>query len=468
MRMGCDWRSVLNIMIKKGLFRWLKLLIGLIAIVTISLLIHMNVQYNLTGYMPYSISSTFENIKGVYRGSSQDWSNNGTRTHHRIENRLIGFNKGVRTVTNRNVDQRVPNDTIKDILWFNKPPWYDIRQQNRFLRTNCTYLNCRMSTDVTNLQKYSAIIYALTESASHVPPISHKDRNPDQMWIFFYSESPVYQGKLAFRHTNWRNTMNWSMSYNIDADIFRPYGYLIENKEIKHTNYSAIYHRKSTLVSWAVSHCDAQSKRDQYVSELVSNGIEVDIFGTCGNMPYHDHQDLRNLLNTKYKFYLSFENSFCEDYFTEKFINFYNLDIILIVRGGLNYDKYLPNDTFINTAHFSSAKELSDYIVKVGSSEELYTSYLRKKSRYIAKHVYEMPQTSCMLCEKLNNLNEYRKTYIDHVTYVHDRKCWTPNDITEPTFHWLAIVLVLLFVFCFILFLWKCKPWSFLARLFSF
>ena len=423
----------------------------------------MNVQYNLTGYdyMPYSLSSAFENIKDSYYGTAGI----GQTTSKRIENRLVGFSQGIRTIPNKDAYQKPPNyNTTKDILWFNKPPWMNISQQNKFLRNNCTYLNCQMSTNKTNLQKYSAIIYALTENAIYLPPISRRDRNPDQMWIFFYSESPINQGRLELRHKNWRNTMNWSMSYNMDADIFRPYGYLIQNTKIINSNYSAIFHRKTKQVAWAVSHCDAPSRRDEYVAELVRHGIQVDIFGKCGNMPYHDGTKLKQLISGQYKFFLSFENSFCKDYFTEKFINYYNLDVILIVRGGLDYDKYLPNNTFINTAHFSSAKHLADYIVNVASTEHVYTGYLQRKSRYTARHVYEMPQTPCMLCEKLNKLNENRKTYTDHVTYVHDRKCWSPNDVTKPDIDWLKIMLMLVMVFCLSLLLWKCKSLKFFHK----
>ena len=60
--------------------------------------------------------------------------------------------------------------------------------------------------------------------------------------------------------------------------------------------------------------------RLQYAQEL-GQYIGVDIFGACGTMKCSRSQSENcfDLLKTKYKFYLAFENSNCQDYITEKF-----------------------------------------------------------------------------------------------------------------------------------------------------
>ncbi|XP_045215431.2 alpha-(1,3)-fucosyltransferase C-like [Mercenaria mercenaria] len=306
----------------------------------------------------------------------------------------------------------------------------------------------------------------MTERLSYVPPLSREERNPEQVWIFFYSESPVHHFRIAYRHDNWRNTMNWSMSYNMDADVFCPHGVLESKKEIIESNYSTIFNRKTKLVAWAVSHCGARSKRDEFVSELSSYGIQIYIFGKCGDNSFYSSSELKTIISRYYKFYLSFENSLCKDYITEKFFAYYDLDVVLIVRGGLDYDRYLPIETFINTAHFNSAEKLANYIHSVGSSEEAYVSYLRQKDRYTAKHIYQIPLTPCTICEKLNRLNESRKTFEDHVSYIHQKTCWNPIDITPKSLTWLkfAPIVLLIFSICLFLIVWKCSNLTLLHK----
>ncbi|XP_045189208.2 3-galactosyl-N-acetylglucosaminide 4-alpha-L-fucosyltransferase FUT3-like [Mercenaria mercenaria] len=434
-------------MTNRKVFIWFRIFGGIIAMVTVYILMFVNIQLDLTGYVPAPISYTFENMKDLFRRSS-NITTGRTKTTNSMILTATDFYDGVKPDREQsfNASSSKHNNSWKYILWYNPPDWMNIEHENNMLTSLCAFDNCRMSTNQTDIQKYSAIIFSFRERLTHVPPISRKDRNPDQVWIFFYSESPVHHGKVAYRHENWRDTMNWSMGYNLDADIFRPYGVLEMKKEILERNYSAIFHRKTKLVAWAVSHCGAPSKRDDFVTELASYGVQIDIFGKCKDNKFKTHEELFKNISRNYKFYLSFENSLCKDYVTEKFFSYYNLDVVLIVRGGLDYDKYLPNDTFINTAHFNSAKELASYILRVGSSEESYTNYFRQKDRYTAKHVFQIPLTTCSLCKKLNNLNESRKSYGDHVSYMHENTCWNPTDISQTTLSLSKIVPFILLI----------------------
>ena len=118
------------------------------------------------------------------------------------------------------------------------------------------------------------------------------------------------------------------------------------------------------------------------------------------------------MISTKYKFYLSFENSSCSDYITEKLFRYFNLDVVLVVRGGADYKKLLPGDIYINTANFDSVAELVGYLKHVGSNETLYTAYLRRKVMYETVPLIEtMCLSFCALCRKLNNIDAYRKVY---------------------------------------------------------
>lgn len=78
---------------------------------------------------------------------------------------------------------------------------------------------------------------------------------------------------------------------------------------------------KSKLVTWFVSNCQAKSGRLKYVEEL-SRHIGVDVYGECGTFRCKRSEScFSDVVEPNYFFYLSFENSFCDDYVTEKLMN---------------------------------------------------------------------------------------------------------------------------------------------------
>ena len=160
------------------------------------------------------------------------------------------------------------------------------------------------------------------------------------------------------------------------------------------------------------------------MEKLKKHGLPVDIYGRCGKLLTTDPEEM---ISGEYKFYLSFENSMCEDYVTEKFFKYFRYDTILVVRGGADYKKLLPKHTFIDTADFKSFKSLVSYLSLVGNNETLYTTYLRNKARYTSTDWKDNNQPFCALCTKLNNADIYKKTYTQIPQNLH--KCYTPGDI---------------------------------------
>ena len=65
------------------------------------------------------------------------------------------------------------------------------------------------------------------------------------------------------------------------------------------------------------------------------------------------------MLESKYKFYLSFENAVCKDYVTEKFFKVLNYDIVPVVLGGADYSKLAPEKSYIDARDFKSIADLA-------------------------------------------------------------------------------------------------------------
>ena len=191
-------------------------------------------------------------------------------------------------------------------------------------------------------------------------------------------------------------------------------------------DYDAIYRKKTKFAFWLVSNCGRSvfSQRDQYVNEL-RKYIPVDVFGACGTPIGRNKRDLE-VLFTQYKFYFAFENSFCHDYITEKFFERFSENVVLVVRGGFDYERHLPGDTFINAGKFTNASSLAQELIRINQSEQLYTRYLRRKDKYTSKGTLNW---QCQMYAKLNDQERYQNVYESFVSFWNADVCWAPSDL---------------------------------------
>ena len=86
--------------------------------------------------------------------------------------------------------------------------------------------------------------------------------------------------------------------------------------------------------------------------------------------------------NTRYKYYLSFENSVCLGYVSEKVRKAYIAHSVPIVLGGADYDSILPPHSYINAMEFGSPKDLAEYLKYLDQNEEKYLEYFWWRKHY--------------------------------------------------------------------------------------
>ena len=195
--------------------------------------------------------------------------------------------------------------------------------------------------------------------------------------------------------------MNATLTYRSDSEMYHPYDIIKRRTNITGTEYIPTTHwqNKTGSVVWLVSDCTTKSKRETIVKELAKY-IDVDVFGRCTNKRCNDtstkcvERYARN-----YKFYLSFENSMCKDYVTEKLFNALRAEIIPVVFGGANYAHYAPNGSYINVMDFKSPRELARFLQNLGTHERNYYRYFHWKTEYEFNHKYIK---FCQICEALN------------------------------------------------------------------
>lgn len=76
----------------------------------------------------------------------------------------------------------------------------------------------------------------------------------------------------------------------------------------------------------------------------------MDIYGGCGpfKCPRARTEECWKKIEAEYKFYLSFENSICLDYVTEKFFFAMNHTVVPVTLGGTNYTSIAPTHSHID------------------------------------------------------------------------------------------------------------------------
>lgn len=313
------------------------------------------------------------------------------------------------------------------IAWPNAPHWIVRRNNANF---TCEYSNCYTSEGTHDIESAVALVFvpSLSNMGSK-PPISPEKRNPNQVWVFYSLEPPMNFYYSDYLSSDWLNTMNWSMTYRLNSDIFAPYGTLKSRADPPKKNYGEIFDKKTKMAVGLVSHCNAESQRDLYMKQLIRSGLDVDIFGQCGSNLFGGN--IFELV-ANYKFILAFENCLCEDYITEKVFERYNMDVILVVRGGADYKKLLPQGTYINTADFKNTSHLTEFLKNTGGDKDLYINYLTRKDKYIAYneddfgHIFAL----CELCRKLNHIQKYRNMHVNMKDFfLNKSQCIVPKDI---------------------------------------
>lgn len=316
---------------------------------------------------------------------------------------------------------------LKNILLWNSPHRIEAAVfgtgHKAFLNAKCPVSDCKIVANSTlfwknmvhsnfkMLAKFDAVLFNIHELwLSSLPPQSYR-RPQHQRYVLLTQESP--QTMKKFHPENYSDFFNWTMSYRSDSDIQLPYGRIYAKQHILNTPDNNFYRRnlnKTKLVAWMVSHCKTPSKREGYVRELQKH-IQVDIYGDCGSFQCAKNEshwlsqpECYLQLASTYKFYISFENSICSEYVTEKFFNILLHDMVPIVLGGANYTQIAPRNSYIDARQFDSPAKLATYLKLLDVDNDLYERYFDWKSEFIVETgIEKMARYAfCDLCAKLH------------------------------------------------------------------
>lgn len=275
------------------------------------------------------------------------------------------------TVIRSNNNQSNASLELKYILlWTNEtePIKSNLREGNiSFRNRKCPFTNCYMTSNrqfFGDVADFDVILFngrELPENISLLP----QSRSPNQKYIYANMESSA---NFPVCNQIYKSYFNWTWTYKLDSDEIFGYmsirdkeGNVIGPKEEMHwmkvetmmpinDTLKEKLSMKKIAAAWFVSHCGARSGRDliakQLQAELARYDMQVDIFGRCGTKecPRGSMKECLRLVETDYYFYLSFENSFADDYVTEKLLNGLNHYAVPVVLGGANYTRFVDRN----------------------------------------------------------------------------------------------------------------------------
>lgn len=270
---------------------------------------------------------------------------------------------------NRKVDAETENTTkLKYILLWtlakNVPFVFMGKGQKGFIDRKCPYTNCFITDDRKyfggDITKFDVIAFAGPEVIRMAEDKLPKERSSHQKYAFASIESSDYYPVCSNKFDGF---FNWTWTFRLDSEV--RWGYMVvrdrDNRPIgpqKNMNWIRFedmdpvsdslkeeLSSKTKAAAWFVSNCSSRSKREQFVKDLQNRlkqyDLTVDVYGKCGPLKCSrgDEAACFNLIKEKYYFYLSFENSYSEDYATEKLLNAVQNYAVPIVYGAANYTR---------------------------------------------------------------------------------------------------------------------------------
>jgi len=251
-------------------------------------------------------------------------------------------------------------------------------------------------------------------------------RYPWQRYVFHLVESPHHTGVDLSTVPNF---FNWTMTYRRDSDIYNPYGNIVANEgSLNFVKLFAVAAQKSKMAAWIVSNCHTPSKRDVIVNSLAKH-IQVDIYGHCGRLRCPNNSEEFHscdaILQRDYFFYLSFENSNCLDYVTEKFFERVKLLLVPIVLVRYNYDRIAPPKSFIAVDDFGSIEDLANYLTFLSNNITAYMEYFNWRQHHSSPNssisTPLINEGFCGLCSALQNKSLPAKSYSDMNDFWHTK-----------------------------------------------
>lgn len=226
-----------------------------------------------------------------------------------------------------------------------------------FVKRNCPFINCYVTDDplfFSDVLDYDVLLFDVLFVRSMDMPLKRSER---QKYVLVGFE-PAGMNVIPEKFNSFFN-LTWT--YKLDSDVVLPY-IVVKNEfnekigpkkdmhwiNVKDMAETSLYVRNKLLkkriaAAWFATNCYmAPSGRLQFVAdlqkELANYGQRLDVYGGCGNNTCAG-DECYAIIESTYYFYLAFENSFSEDYVSEKILTGLEHFAVPVVFGAANYTR---------------------------------------------------------------------------------------------------------------------------------
>ncbi|CAF4802502.1 unnamed protein product [Rotaria sp. Silwood1] len=267
--------------------------------------------------------------------------------------------------------------------------------------------------------------------------------------IYLNTLSSIFHKELINRKEILLNICPYTCNQPLSSHAIKSLQPYLKQTKQKILNQNIVY------IAWFVSNCNTHSRREDYVNKLRSQkNIHIDIYGNCKSI-YHSpilsiqcqkgtSNCMENIL-LNYRFYLSFENSKCDTYITEKYwIQGLNGHAVPIVLGAKKeqYQRIAIPNSYIHVDDFQTIEDLAKELHRLNKNYSEYSKYLQWTQlydisvRYRPTSIIDMHSTLCFLghYQYLHSIKEKNQ----HVLYLMNiiRKIFNITNMRLPNFNW--------------------------------
>ncbi|KAL0879535.1 hypothetical protein ABMA27_003273 [Loxostege sticticalis] len=336
---------------------------------------------------------------------------------------------------------------LKYILVWTTPEYFQNplgEGQAPFVKYDCPFYNCYLSTkkDLLNgdYKNFDAVFMDIGFLRKWKKMALPRVRSPAQKYIFHSMRS---SDETPICTINSDNYFNWTWTYKLSSDIVTPF---IEVRDLEgnrisprltvrwKSNMTKLSQKdkermntKKKAVAWVMNSCRTRTNRMVFVKSLRNalreHSLELDIYG-CKMLPC-PNDDCRKLLERDYYYSLVYESSHAEDYVTDEVLKAYHHDVVPIVKGGANYQRFLPEGSYLN-AENTTVQKLAAHIDYSIRNLDVYYDYHRWRNHYTIKK-FDYWQGLCQLCELLHS----RASLETFSSYEKFRSWWYTDTLKD-------------------------------------